>query len=246
MFLKVPVSKKKKSTNRLTCCIGEGEGDSLQLQPGTSKSVEIYGLDAWDLHCVNRSCSLTLSKLGQSLHWRQRDLRACRILNLNGLPAHLTVGADGVQEDGPCVWHDLKILKPFLANCGSSKYLTAGGRNCASLNGLEGRAAWDDLLRLNKDLLRPFSVFWLHWDTQGCCVLLKSPRHHTIAVLRLGQSIRSGSLCSRHTCCVPCWAIRRHRLLLLCNLISGSIAAVHISHCAACCGIDGQQCDVSI
>lgn len=254
MKLPAPQMRKKKEIYRLTSGIGKGEGNSLQLQPRTSKSVEIYGLDSWDLHrvhwnsCSRRSCSLTLPELGQRLHRSQRDLWACGILNLDGLPAHLTVGADGVQEDGPCVGHDLKILKPFLANRGSGEYLTAGGRDCAGLNGLEGRSAWDDLLRLEKDLLWlvPFSVFWLYRDTQSCCVLLKGPRHHTIAALRLGKSVRSGSLCSGHACCVRCCAVRRRWLLLLRNLVSGCVAAVRISPCAARCSTDGQQRDVSV
>ncbi|KAG7244808.1 hypothetical protein INR49_029827, partial [Caranx melampygus] len=110
----------------------------------------------WVLMCFERysstcSSSLSLTELGERLYWGQRDLCSSRILDLNGLPAHLAIWAYSAQEDGACVWHNLKILKPLLAECWSRKYLTACGRDRPSLDGLEGCSTLDNLLRLEKD-----------------------------------------------------------------------------------------------
>ncbi|TNN82212.1 Cell division cycle-associated protein 7 [Liparis tanakae] len=172
----------------------DGDGNSLQLvhlQPRASECVEIYGLDAWDLHGVDRyssSCRRTLAKLGKGLHLGQRDLWSCRTLDLNGLPAHLAIGAHSAQEDGACIRHNLKILKPFLTEGWSCKHLTPS----TSLDGLEGCSPLDKLLRLDKDLmwLLAVSVVRLYRDTQRrCCVLLECPGHHSIAVMSLSHSI---------------------------------------------------------
>lgn len=159
----------------LSSCAGDGDGKTLHLQPWATEWVEIYGLEAWDLHGVD-SCSrsLSLAQLRERLHWGQCDLCSWT-LDLNGLPAHLAIGPNSAQQEGACVWHNLKILKPFLAESWSSKYLTACGRDSTGLYGLEGCSTLNDLLRLDKDLLRLLSVsiVWLYWDTQRrCCVLL--------------------------------------------------------------------------
>ena len=241
----------------LTCWAGDGDGNTLQLvhlQPRASECVEIYGLDAWDLHRVDghSSCTTSLSvpKLGERLHRGQCDLCSGWTLDLNGLPAHLAVWAHGAQEDGACVWHNLKILQPFLAERRSSKYLTACCGESPGLDGLELSSTLEKMLRLEKDLLwlLPISVVWLYRDTQRCCVMLVRPRHDSIAVVCLSHSIRRG-LCgdSRRTCHVTYTTVGRHGLLwlLLDKLASPCIpSTISIPPCTTC--TDRQQSDVSI
>ena len=163
----------------LTSCAGDGDGKTLQLvhlQPWAAEWVEIYGLKARDLHGVD-SCSrsLSLAQLRERLHRGQCDLCSCWTLDLNGLPAHLAIGPNSAQQDGACVWHNLEVLKPFLAESWSSKYLTACGRDSTCLYGLEGCSTLNNLLRLDKDLLwlLSVSVVWLYRDAQRrYCVLL--------------------------------------------------------------------------
>lgn len=160
----------------------------MHLQPSAAQCVKVDGLKARDLDRVDRDpCStsrpLILPQLGQGLHWGQSYLCPCGTLDLNGLPANLAIRAHCAQEDGPRVWHNLKILKPLLTECWSCKHRTA----CRGLDGLKRRSTLDDLLRLDEDLLRllAVSVVRLNGD-----VLVEHARRRAVTLLCLGGAIR--------------------------------------------------------